>query len=259
MLTRRRGRLSMLELPGWLTRRQVFAGAGICAAVLTLPRLAGSQTVSEDGFLTVRARQGTAALRGPTAGAPTPIWGFDGTTPGPLLRVRRSQELKVRVINDLPEPTVVHWHGVRLPNAMDGVPHLTQAPIAPGASFEYRFTPPDAGTFWYHSHQYSSEQLARGLYGALVVDEAEPVDIDRDVALVVSDWRLKPDGTVDEASFRSLHDAAMAGRIGQHVTANGMPVADIAVKTNERLRLRFINAANARVMILRLDRHRPFV
>jgi FtsP/CotA-like multicopper oxidase with cupredoxin domain len=249
----------MLGLPGWLTRRQILARAGICAAALALPRLAGSQTASEDGFITIRARQGTAALRGPTGGAPTPIWGFDGTTPGPLLRVRRGQELKVRVTNDLPEPTVVHWHGVRLPNAMDGVPHLTQAPIAPGASFEYRFAPPDAGTFWYHSHQFSSEQLARGLCGALIVDENEPVDVDRDVALVISDWRLKTDGTIDEASFRSMHDAAMAGRTGNHVTANGMPVADVPVKTNERLRLRFINAANARIMILRLDRHRPFV
>ena len=69
---------------------------------------------------------------------------------GPTLRLRRGEELRVRLINDANAPTALHWHGVRVPNAMDGVPGLTQAPVMPGASFDYRFTPPDAGTFWYH-------------------------------------------------------------------------------------------------------------
>jgi len=88
----------------------------------------------------------------------------------------------VRVVNDLAEPTSVHWHGVRLPNAMDGVPGLTQAPIAPGTSFDYRFRPPDAGTFWYHAH--IGAQVDRGLYAALIVEEAQPVDVDRGIVLM---------------------------------------------------------------------------
>jgi FtsP/CotA-like multicopper oxidase with cupredoxin domain len=187
------------------------------------------------------------------------IWGYDGAVPGPLLRLKRGEELRVRVVNDLPDPTVVHWHGVRLPNAMDGVPHMTQPPIEPGAHFDYRFHAPDAGTFWYHTHLYSSEQLERGLYGPLIVDESEPIEAGRDVVLMLDDWRLAEDAQVHEASFRSFHDASHAGRMGRHLTANSAPTFDIPVRTNERLRLRLINAANARIFTLRVARHRAIV
>ena len=90
-------------------------------------------------------------MRGNDA-APTPIWGYDGTVPGPTLRVKQGEEIKLRLVNGLNQATTVHWHGLRLPNAMDGVPHLTQKPIEPGQSFDYHFAPPDAGTFWYHTH-----------------------------------------------------------------------------------------------------------
>jgi FtsP/CotA-like multicopper oxidase with cupredoxin domain len=169
--------------------------------------------------------------------------------------VKRGEEVRVRLVNELPEATVIHWHGLRLPNAMDGVPHLTQAPIEPGQSFDYRFTANDAGTFWYHSHLYSSEQLERGLYGVLIVDEPESVDVDRDVTLVLDDWRLTQDGAIDEKTFRSFHDAAHAGRIGGHVTVNSAPSLDIPVKANERMRLRLVNSANARLFALRLAQH----
>src|SRR5262249_50816181 len=146
------------------SRRDVVAG--LCAAAFALPRSAPGQI--GDGGTVLRARTGSAALRGPDR-APTPVWGFDGATPGPVLRVKRGAELKARLVNEFAEPSTAHWHGLRLPNAMDGVPQLTQAPIAPGASFDYRFVPPDAGTFWYRA--FASEQLARGLCGALIVGE----------------------------------------------------------------------------------------
>jgi FtsP/CotA-like multicopper oxidase with cupredoxin domain len=232
-----------------LSRRQFLSGLGV--SCLALPTAGGAQ----DGeFRTIRARPGSVHLRGHEQ-SPTGIWGYDGTVPGPLLRVKRGEEVKVRLTNDLPEPTSVHWHGLRLPNAMDGVPHLTQSPIEPGQSFDYRFKAMDAGTYWYHSHVYSSEQVERGLYGALIVDEADRLDVDQDILLVVDDWRLLADGTLDTASLRSMHDAAHAGRIGRHLTINSAPTFDIPVKANERLRLRIINAANARVMTLRLERH----
>ena len=98
-------------------------------------------------------------------GGSTAVWGFDGTTSGPALRIRRGEELRIRLINDLPEPTALHWHGVRLPNAMDGVPDLTQPPVAPGRSFDYRFRPPDAGTFWYRPAGNAAAQIGRGLRG----------------------------------------------------------------------------------------------
>lgn len=236
------------------SRRQFLAGAGLALTALKLPAPARAAADGDGGFRLVRARAGTALLRGPQQ-EPTPVWGYDGTVPGPTLRVRRGDEVRVRLYNDLPEPTLVHWHGLRLPNAMDGVPHLTQHPIGPGESFDYRFRAPDAGTFWYHSHLYSSEQLERGLYGALIVEEPEPVGVDHDVLLVLDDWRLTSSGEIDERSFRSVHDAAHAGRIGRHVTVNSAQNLDIPVASNERLRLRLVNAANARVLRLRVVGH----
>lgn len=240
-----------------LTRRRLLAGAGLAVACVTLPGVAGGQagpTTAPDGFRILRARNGTAALRG-TGQTPTAIWGYDGTVPGPILRVKRGAEVQVRLVNELPEATVIHWHGLRLPNAMDGVPHLTQAPVEPGQSFDYRFTAKDAGTYWYHSHLYSSEQIERGLYGVLIVDEPEAVAVDHDVVLVLDDWRLTKDGAIDEATFRSFHDAAHAGRIGGHLTVNSAPALDIPVKANERLRLRLVNCANARVFSVRIAEH----
>ena len=134
------------------------------------------------------------------------------------------------------------------------MPHLTQMPIEPGQSFDYRFTPPDAGTFWYHSHFSSSEQLERGLYGVLIVDEPAPVGVDRDVVLVLDDWRLTNDGAI-HPSFGSFQDAHMAGRLGQYVTLNSEDMLNLPVKANERLRLRLINAANARVFRFRIAQH----
>src|SRR3546814_1719960 len=85
---------------------------------------------------------------------------------------------------------------MRVPNAMDGVPHLTQKPVAPGETFHYEFECPDAGTFWYHPHQRSLEQVGRGLYGPLIVEEPEPVAVDRDVTWVLDDWRLLTDASI---------------------------------------------------------------
>jgi FtsP/CotA-like multicopper oxidase with cupredoxin domain len=243
-----------------LTRRRLIGTLAVALTSLAIPGAGRGQVAPtpNDGFRLLRAGKGAVRLRG--ADRPeTPIWGYDGQVPGPTLRLKQGEELKVRLINDLPEPTVIHWHGLRLPNAMDGVPHLTQEPVEPGKSFDYRFKVPDAGTFWYHSHLYSSEQLERGLYGPLIVDAPQPVDIDQDLVLVLDDWRLGEDGAVHEASFRSFHDAAHAGRLGRLLTVNSQDVPDIPVRTNERLRLRFINAANARVFPLRIEGHSAWV
>ena len=214
--------------------------------------------IAPDGFQILRAKPGSLRLRG-AGQSETAIWGYDGRVPGTTLRVRRGAEVKVRLVNELPEPTVIHWHGLRLPNAMDGVPHLTQAPIEPGKSFDYRFAAPDAGTYWYHSHLYSSEQLERGLYGVLIVEETQPAQVDRDIALVFDDWRLTETGAVDEKSFRSMHDAAHAGRLGRLLTVNSEQNLAIPVRANERVRLRLINAANSRVFPLRVEKHSAYV
>ncbi len=128
--------------------------------------------------------------------------------------------MRVAFENALPDPTTVHFHGIRLPNAMDGVPHLTQPPIEPGASFVYEFDLPDAGTYWYHPHLGSPEQVGRGLSGALIVDEVEPPAVDRDLVWVLSDWRLDREARI-VANFDNFMDASHGGRIGNTVTVNG--------------------------------------
>src|SRR6185503_17821750 len=126
-----------------------------------------------------------------SANPDTAVWTYNGSVPGPELRFRQGERLRIGVENALAVDTTVHWHGVRVPNEMDGVPQLTQPPIgANGGRFTYEFELRDAGTYWYHPHLGSAEQVARGLYGPLIVDEAEPPAVDRDVVWVLSDWRL---------------------------------------------------------------------
>ena len=236
-----------------LTRRRLLAGLGTSVTAIALSKNAFATETATDGYRVLHARPGQAYLRGKTQ-APTPIWGYDGLSPGPNLRVKQGEELKVRLINDLNQSTAIHWHGLRLPNAMDGVPFLTQKPAGPGQSFDYHFAPPDAGTFWYHTHFGSSEQLARGLYGVLIVEEREAPQVDRDLMLVVDDWRLMDNGEI-QPSFGNFHDAMMAGRLGQYITLNSEDTLDVPVKTNERLRLRIVNTANSRIFQFRIAKH----
>jgi FtsP/CotA-like multicopper oxidase with cupredoxin domain len=160
--------------------------------------------------------------------------GYDGQVPGPELRVKRGEEFAVRVVNELDEPTAVHWHGVRLPNAMDGAIPLTQAAIAPGASFDYRFVAPNAGTFWYHP----SRSHVPGLYGALLVEETAPPDIDQQVTLIYAESHSSSD---------------------PRLKVSGVDDAGIFVPANQRLRLRLINAVARQILRLRLTGLRPFV
>jgi FtsP/CotA-like multicopper oxidase with cupredoxin domain len=188
----------------------------------------------------------------------TAVWAYNGTVPGPELRVRQGDRLRITVENALAEETTLHCHGIRLPNAMDGVPHLTQPPIAPGNSFVYEFDVPDAGTYWYHPHISGAEQVGRGLFGALIVEEREPVRVDRDVVWVLSDWRLLRDAQISN-DFRNMHDMSHNGRVGNTVTVNGRVPETFAVRRGERIRLRLINAANARIFGLSFAGHKPTI
>ena len=106
------------------------------------------------------------------AGFAKTVWTYGGTVPGPELRVTQGHRVQVTLVNNLPESTTLHWHGLQLPNAADGVAGLTQDAVQPGQSFTYESVAREAGTFWYHSHQQTEQQLPRGLFGALVVEPA---------------------------------------------------------------------------------------
>ena len=188
----------------------------------------------------------------------TRVWAYNETVPGQELRFRQGDRLMVEVENRLQQETTVHWHGIRLPNDMDGVPHLTQKPIGPGQTFTYAFDLPDAGTYWYHPHMMSAEQVGRGLYGALIVEEREPIKIDREVTWVLDDWRLDENSQIDDG-FGNMMDASHAGRIGNTITINGRAPAPFSVQRGERIRLRLINTANARIFGLEFAGHTPTV
>ncbi len=225
-------------------RKALVTGAALAA----MPRVA----LAKSAPLRIKPQAGMARL-GPPDVPKTAIWGYDGQVPGPEIRVKQGDEVRATLDNGLKQPTTIHWHGIRIENAMDGVAALTQDPVEPGATFDYRFTAPDAGTFWYHPHNRTWEQMARGLYGPLIIEEAEPPAYDRDITLMLDDWRLGEDGRIDEESFGSMRDWSHAGRLGNWPTVNGAPQPDYPVKRNERLRLRIINCANASVQVLRLD------
>jgi FtsP/CotA-like multicopper oxidase with cupredoxin domain len=212
-------------------------------ALACLPALAGCATRTTDA--TPRAAPAPRRLRAapavlPMAGQPAlPVWAYDGQVPGPVLRLRRGQLLDVELHNALPDATTIHWHGIRLPNAMDGVPHLTQPPVAPGGRFRYRFALPDAGTFWYHPHLGTPEQVGRGLAGAVVVEDDEPPPCDADLVWLLGDWRLDAGGRIAE-DFYAFRDVSHAGRLGQRLTVDGQiePVLPLAAGQRLRLRLR---------------------
>lgn len=179
-------------------------------------------------------------------GRPLAAWAYNGQVPGPTLRIKLGETVRVHFHNQLPEPSTIHWHGVRLPNAMDGVPGVTQAPVPSGGSFIYEFTPKDAGTFWFHPHLRSSEQVERGLFGVLVVEDKQPTSFSRELVWVVDDWLLQPDGSLVER-FVTPQELAHDGRWGNVITMNGTPEPSVPVRPGERLRIRMLNVANARV------------
>src|SRR5262249_27589882 len=141
---------------------------------------------------------------------------------------------------------------------MDGVPGISQSPIKPGESFTYKFTPPDAGTFWYHPHADSLQQLGRGMAGALIVEEPQPSPVDRDLLWMLADWRLTRNARI-ASGFGNGMEAAMSGRVGNTVTINGAISNDERVRAGERIRLRLVNCSLARIFGLRFEGHHPVI
>lgn len=179
-------------------------------------------------------------------------WGFNEQLPGPVLRANAGDTLVVRLINDLSEPTTIHWHGICLPAAMDGT-DATQRPVAPGEVFEYRFVVPDAGTFWYHAHANGTVQMERGMYGTLIVDgEADPV-MDGERIFMIDDMKLDANNEFTKPSWflpRMIerHD----GRQGNTLLLNGKENPVIDMHGGQMERWRFINSSSARYFHLHL-------
>jgi FtsP/CotA-like multicopper oxidase with cupredoxin domain len=265
-----------------LTACQTTASAAVANNALTAPSLVSSPTPSS--VSSVREFNLIAAV--------TPIdlgtgqfqaWTYNGQPVGPEIRVTEGETIRVTLTNNLPEPTTIHWHGLPVPNNMDGVPNITQPPIQSGQSFVYEFPAWPSGTYWYHPHV--GHQLDRGLIGPLIVEaKNEPGDYDREYVLVLDDW-VPVDGGGPEATVRSSGGMMGGGMMGGGMMGRGMagrgfqtpagdsPLAEpiyttftvngqtaaaappLATKQGERLRLRLINASGATIYGLRLAGH----
>jgi len=237
-----------------LSRRQFIA----CSTLVALAP--GEAMRSADARAATRrltAAPADIAILG--ADAPqTGVWAYDARVPGPVFRLKQGQLLDLEFHNGLSRPTTVHWHGMRVPNGMDGVPHLTQAPVMPNAGFHYVFPARNPGTFWYHPHFQSAEQLDRGLHGVIVVEDEAPPAVDRDVLWVLDDWRLGGDAQI-VADFGNLHDVSHQGRFGNTATVNARVPDDFQFRSGERIRLRLVNVANAWIFGLDFAGHTPSV
>ena len=179
---------------------------------------------------------------------PTPVWAYNGSIPGPIIKGKEGQTIEIDFINNLDEPSSIHWHGLIVDNAMDGVPGVTQDPVKPGESFTYRLKLRDAGTYWYHPHLNGSVQLGRGLKGALIVESDDKLPWSQDIVWLIDDWLLEKTGSI-YPRFNTGHDLMHDGRWGNVVTINGNFQPVFSVSPGERIRLRLINGANARVLM----------
>lgn len=268
-------------------RRRFLRGVAGAATLLSMPSVAscttGEGSSAGDADRVLRAVEGGVDLGGPTV----TTWSFDGRVPGKELRVRVGKPVTVRLENALPADTTVHWHGLQIANDMDGVPDITQPPVAPGSGFVYKFTPPDPGTFWLHTHV--GLQLDRGLYAPLIVEDPnERGDYDHEWVLVLDDW-VDGTGRTPDDVFHELEQ----GHSGRHngmgdgnshgdrhngggcVTQLGMHLSDVSdypyylingrvrdapevlrAKPGQRVRLRIINAASDTMFRVALGQHR---
>lgn len=170
------------------------------------------------------------------------VWTYNGTAPGPLVDAGVGDRLIVHFKNSLPEPTTVHWHGIRLPAAMDGTLAM-QSPIPPGGEFRYEFVLKDAGLFWFHPHVRTDVQVEKGLAGVIRVRGADEPVVDDERIVVLDDVRLKDDG-----SFPTYLDdtSKMMGREGNTLLVNGVVNATIPVRAGATTRWRILNVANGR-------------
>ncbi|MBT2692357.1 multicopper oxidase family protein [Bacillus sp. ISL-55] len=202
---------------------------------------------------------------------------FNGSVPGSQIRVKQGEKLKINLKNELNEPISIHWHGITVPNEMDGIPGVTQNAVQPGESFTYEFTPEDPGTYMYHTHQNAVEQMDKGLYGSFIV-EPNDKSYDRDYTLMLDEWMSKPEeaessmegmdhgnmdsdedsdketdsGGMDHGDMGSNENESMDGmeEMGHDMSAydiftingkSGNSIEPLKVKEGEKVRIRLVN------------------
>lgn len=166
-------------------------------------------------------------------------WTYNGMVPGPLIHVTEGDRVRIIVKNELPEPTTIHWHGIEVPNDMDGIPDVTQKAIQSGESFTYEFVAKPKGTFWYHSHFDSDKQILVGLSGGFIIDPIDGLNPKPNVdkVLMLNEWRI-----LGGKTYAAMPATDMDANL---FTINGKAFPDteeIDAKVGQKIRLRFIGS-----------------
>ncbi len=226
-----------------MKRREFLLGSGAAAGAFGLGALGVAANMSE-----LVVQPASYALRDTVTSG---MVSLSPDAPPPVLYGKQGEVMHLPVRNALADYTAMHWHGLRIPNDMDGVPYLTQMPMAQGEVFPYTFTPPDAGTYWYHPHCMTMEQMAHGLTGVMVIAEAEDPGFDSEQVINLRDFRLDENDQFLPAFTR--RGAARSGTFGNVHTANwqNQPVYDHAA--GGLVRLRVVNTDTTRIYKLHLQ------
>ena len=234
-----------------LTRRNLLKASAVAGAYGAGIGIAGkfglAEAAPEPQLLTAVKTEAMLTEAGPTKDIMS--WGHDGMPP--VLRMTKGRPYAARLKNGLDEPTTIHWHGLRIDNRMDGVPFMTQPYIYTGDSFDYAFTPPDAGTFWYHPHCNTLTQMGHGMTGIIVVEDPTDPEFDAEVVLNLRDWRLGGDGQFI-APFRP-RDAAKTGTYGTVRTANWHQEPQYDAPAGGLVRLRIAITDVTRIFSLKME------
>jgi len=235
-----------------MTRRRLLKTAAIAGVggvgLSAMGRFGGWAAASPDPVMLRTARIQAALMDG---GRTRDVLTYGEAGMPPVLRMKKGEPFAARLVNMIDDPTTIHWHGIRLPNKMDGVPFLVQPYVYTGDNFDYAFTPPDAGTFWYHPHCNTLTQMGHGLTGVIVVENPGDPKFDSEVVLNLRDWRLGDDAQfIDQ--FRP-RDAAKTGTYGTVRTANwlGQPHYDAPAGGLVRLRVAITDVT--RIYAFRVD------
>lgn len=243
------------------TRRIVLSG-GLAAGLWRLRDRARADGPAPptDGALNFEAALAKLQLAPPPAGTAA-AYAYSGAIPGPLVRLRPGEELRLKFANKLAEPTTLSFPGLRAPNAAAGIGGLTQERLKPGASTEIRFLPLDSGFNLYLPHAGSSDvaQQGRGLFGPIIVDETKAPDIDLDAAVVLSDWNVDASGRIMD-DFADPAIGRGSGRKGEVVFANGATAPlKLKARPGARVRLRLGSAATARLATVAISGAKNFI
>jgi FtsP/CotA-like multicopper oxidase with cupredoxin domain len=244
------------ETNGVTPTRRIVLGGGLVAALWRLGARAraAAPAPAAERILNFEAAPARLQLASPPA-EPAAAYAYAGQIPGPLIRLRQGEELRLKFANKLAEPTTLSFPGLRAANAAAGIGGLTQERFKPGASAEIRFIPPDSGFNLYLPHGGLTDpgQQGRGLFGPFIVDEAKATDVNFDAAVVLSDWNVDASGRIKD-DFADPAVGRGSGRKNGVVFANGAAAPlELKARPGARVRLRLGNAATARLATIAID------